>query len=451
MNLKNKIALNVSLLFSVFLGAVLFIIYLFFAEFRKEEFTDILKDRIYTVANYFTGGRDEAEVQNLELITSTPTYAIQKEEILVFNKEFELVYSSVIDMEVDWSNEDLRALRDHGMIYRRENDSEIYGEKINGRYFMIESEDILGKEKLDYLSTVMLIVFFTGSALVWILSFLFARKVMAPLDLFQEKITRISANNLNERLPETDRRDEINLLAKVFNTMLRRIDKSYSSQKEFTASASHEIKTPLTRIAFQLENLSGIEKHNPETAGYISRISEEVYQLSDIVNSLLLLAKLEEQELQREFTDVRIDEVIFDAFGNVKKNFPDFQLHFNINDNEYSGELTVRALKPLLDTVFINLFKNACLYSYIPFVEVEITEDDRTITAVVMSRGQLITETEKENLFEAFRRGADTQFRSGSGLGLRICQRILEFHQAAIAYHSAGTDQNIFTVTFRHL
>jgi len=171
MNLKNKIALNVSLLFSVFLGAVLFIIYLFFAEFRKEEFTDILKDRIYTVANYFTGGRDEAEVQNLELITSTPTYAIQKEEILVFSKEFELVYSSVIDMEVDWSNEDLRALRDHGMIYRRENDSEIYGEKINGRYFMIESEDILGKEKLDYLSTVMLIVFFTGSALVWILSF----------------------------------------------------------------------------------------------------------------------------------------------------------------------------------------------------------------------------------------------------------------------------------------
>ena len=120
---------------------------------------------------------------------------------------------------------------------------------------MIASEDFMGKEKLKYLGSLMLISFIVASSLVWILSFLFAKRMMAPLDIFQEKITRISANNLTERLPETDKKDEINLLAKVFNTMLGRIDQSYSSQKEFNASASHEIKTPLTRMAFQAASI----------------------------------------------------------------------------------------------------------------------------------------------------------------------------------------------------
>lgn len=448
MNLKNKIALNLSLLFSAFLGIILIVIYLFFAEFRKDEFVAILKDRIATVSNYFRDVPGDEGLQEPVQISGTPTYSIQEEEILVFNKKFQLIFSSIKNKEVDWSSTDLTTLKSVGSIYRSENKTEIYGERINGRYFLIESEDVLGKEKLEYLRFLMLITFFTASGLVWILSFLFAKKMIAPLDVFQRKITRISGSNLTERLPETDRKDEINLLAIVFNTMLRRIDKAFSLQKEFTASASHEIKTPLTRIAFQLENLAPLGQSDPTAKRYIQAISDEVYQLSDTVNSLLLLSKLEDDHLQDEYAAVRIDEVIFDAFENVKKNFKDFQLAFHINDDREANELTVRGVKPLLDIVFINLFKNACLYSFRPSVEVGIIETSHTITVRVTSVGETISSDDAQKIFEAFRRGENARSSTGSGLGLRICKRILDFHQAAFTYTAQAPDTNIFTVEF---
>ena len=84
MNIKNKIALNLSLLFSVFLGTILIIIYLFFAEFRKSEFVNVLKDRISTISNYFN--EDEAIVDESKMINDTPTYSIHQEEIEVLTK-----------------------------------------------------------------------------------------------------------------------------------------------------------------------------------------------------------------------------------------------------------------------------------------------------------------------------------------------------------------------------
>ena len=446
MNIKNKIALNLSLLFSVFLGTILIIIYLFFAEFRKSEFVNVLKDRISTISNYFN--EDEAIVDESKMINDTPTYSIHQEEIEVFNEKFEPVFSNITGKKNIWNEGDLLALKNTGSVYRRDTKAEIYGEKIGGRYFLIASEDFMGKEKLKYLGSLMLISFIVASSLVWILSFLFAKRMMAPLDIFQEKITRISANNLTERLPETDKKDEINLLAKVFNTMLGRIDQSYSSQKEFNASASHEIKTPLTRMAFQLENLAKLENENPQTKKYIQGISDEVYQVSDTVNSLLLLSKLEEEHLRGDRSSVRIDEVMFDAFEDVKRNFENFEINFDIHEENDSGNLTVKGIKPLLEIVFINLFKNACLYSFKKEVNVDISEDDLNLTVVVKSKGDLISEDDSQKIFDAFKRGANSQQRSGSGLGLRICKRILDFHHAEISYRSEGSELNVFVVKF---
>lgn len=446
MNLKNKIALSLSLLFSLLLGSTFIVIYLFFAEFRKDEFVEILKDRITTVSNYFSDVPGDEGFQEPVQISGTPTYSIQQEEILVFNKKFQLIYSSIRNMEVDWSSSDLVTLKAAGSIYRSENRTEIYGERIGGRYFLIESEDVLGKEKLEYLRSLMLITFFVASGLVWLLSFLFAKKMIAPLDIFQRKITRISGSNLTERLPETSRKDEINLLAIAFNTMLRRLDKAFSSQKEFTASASHEIKTPLTRIAFQLENLKPLAQKDAETAHYLQTISDEVYRLSDTVHSLLLLSTLEDETLHQEIAAVRIDEVIFDAFSVVKKNFSDFQLEFNIGDK--TTELSVAGVKPLLEVVFINLFKNAFLYSTDRRADVVISENGKHLSITVSSKGKTLGKEETEKIFEAFRRGENARSKSGSGLGLRICKRILDFHQAKFIYEAALPEVNRFSIDF---
>ena len=157
MNIKNKIALNLSLLFSVFLGTILIIIYLFFSEFRNSEFVNVLKDRISTISNYFN--EDEAIVDESKMINDTPTYSIHQEEIEVFNEKFEPIFSNITGKKNIWNEGDPLALKNTGSVYRRDTKAEIYGEKIGGRYFLIASEDFMGKEKLKYLGSLMLISF----------------------------------------------------------------------------------------------------------------------------------------------------------------------------------------------------------------------------------------------------------------------------------------------------
>ena len=118
------------------------IIYLFFAEFRKSEFVNVLKDRISTISNYFN--EDEAIVDESKMINDTPTYSIHQEEIEVFNEKFEPIFSNITGKKNIWNEGDLLALKNTGSVYRRDTKAEIYGEKIGGRYFLIASEDFMG-------------------------------------------------------------------------------------------------------------------------------------------------------------------------------------------------------------------------------------------------------------------------------------------------------------------
>jgi len=139
------------------------------------------------------------------------------------------------------------------------------------------------------------------------------------LDVFQQKITSISANELNVHLEENNTNDEINLLTHAFNQMLTRLENAFNTQKEFTSNASHELYTPLTRISFQLENLIQTEKHSENTLSYLQSINNDVHQIADLINSLLLLAKVNREEISTKFEKVRIDEIVFDANDQVKK------------------------------------------------------------------------------------------------------------------------------------
>lgn len=444
MNLKNKIATNLSLLFSIFLGIILLFIYILFANFRKDEFKGILNDRISTVSNFIMVNRND-NLEDLNKINKTQTY-IKQEHISVFDKDMTPIYSNAQGRKINWNNGDLKLLKEKCEIYRKKGDVEVYG-KINlGNYYIIEAKDFIGMKKLEYLRNLMLMSFLIANALVWFISFGFAKGMISPLDDFQERITNISVNNLNEKLPETNKKDEINLLAKVFNTMLVRIQNSYEAQKEFTSSASHEIKTPLTRMAFQLENLSKITKDDEEKK-YISGIQKEVYHLSDTVNSLLILSKIEENQ-NNYIEDVRMDEAVFEAFEIVKRSFPEFEINFKISEDNQEGNLTAKGVKSLLEIALINIFKNAVLYSSEPKADVEISENEKIIEIRVSSKGKPISQDEQKKIFEAFTRGSNSQNKTGSGLGLRISKRIMDFHHGEISYNTAEPDFNVFILKF---
>jgi K+-sensing histidine kinase KdpD len=109
----------------------------------------------------------------------------------------------------------------------------------------------------------------------------------------------------------------------------------------------------------------------------------------------------------------------------------------------------IKGIQSLLVIVFINLFKNAAVYSDNSEVNVLITETNDNLSVEVLSHGNTIPEDEQTKLFEAFTRGNNAQNIAGSGLGLRIVKRILEYHDADIIYSSPQEYINKFTLIFK--
>ncbi len=452
MSLKRKIALNLSIAFSLLFGMVMTMVYVSFDDFREQEFESRFKQRLKFTINFIKQSKDFEEEAPV-FFNENADNVLLNEEILIFNEKKELIYSTIKDRNVSWDTKMLETLDKVGTIYENSTTPEIYAalRYIKGQkyYILTTAYDKNGQSKLSYLKYILLFSYFVSLLLIWIFSYYIVSRFLRPLENLNKEISQITEHKLTTEIRVRNSNDEISILAQSFNTMIGRLHDAFQSQKEFTSSASHEIRTPITRMSFALENLVSLEKHSPETLRSLIQMQEDVSQLRDLTDSLLLLTRFDKDKIQSIFEEVRIDEVIFEAYEKVEKSYPDLSMNFSISENpSEDAQLIVKGVKSLLEIVFINLFKNAAKYSFSPNVEVEIKENNRELEVHVISQGNIIPKEEVSKLFLAFSRGSNAQNISGSGLGLRISQRILEYHDAKIGYFSHANTTNIFSVVF---
>jgi len=452
MSLKRKIALNLSIAFSLLFGIVMAVIYMSFNDFRREEFKERFRQRLDFTSHFIAKSKDFEEEAPV-FFNENSDNILLNETILIFNGQKELIYSTIKDRNVTWDNALLKELDEKKIVYSEKTVPEIYAalKTINGEnyYILTSALDTNGNSKLAYLKYLLITAYVMSTLLIGFFSYYFMGQFLKPLEDLNKEISEVTAHKLTTQIPVRESNDEINVLAQSFNTMITRLDDVFQSQKDFTASASHEIRTPITRMAFQLENLIKLEQHSPETLSSLKQIQRDVYQLSDLTNSLLLLTKFDKENIQSIYEEVRIDEVIFESFEAVEKSYPKLKMDFLISeDTSEDALLTIKGVQSLLDIVFINLFKNAAVYSDDVEVDVLITETNENLIVDVISHGNTIPEEEQSKLFEAFKRGKNSQNISGSGLGLRIVKRILEYHGAKIIYTSPAELLNKFSVVF---
>lgn len=452
MSLKRKIALTLSVSFSLLFGVVLIIIYISFNDFRREEFKERFVRRLGFTTNFISKSKNFEQEAPIFFNENSDNFLLN-ETILIFNGEKELIYSTIKDQKVTWDKNLLAELDQKKDIYTEESIPEVYAslKKINGEnyYILTSAYDTNGKSKLEYLKYLLITAFITCTLLIGFFSYYFMGKFLQPLEDLNKEISEVTAHKLTTQIPVEQSNDEISILAQSFNTMIVRLNDVFQSQKDFTASASHEIRTPITRMAFQLENLIKFGEHSPQTVSSLKQMLKDVYQLSDLTNSLMLLTKFDKENIQSIYEEVRIDEVIFESFETVKKSYSELKMDFLISENnEENAFLTINGVPSLLTIVFINLLKNAAVYSDNAEAKILITETDNQIFVQVNSEGKTISKEEQPKLFEAFMRGNNSQNISGSGLGLRIVKRILEYHGADITYSSPSENQNEFTIVF---
>jgi signal transduction histidine kinase len=447
MSLKNKTALAISLLFSVIFASSATIIYILFEDFRKEEFENRLKEKALTSIKLLIEV-EQVDRQLLKVIDQNSIHKLYDEKTLIFDANYNLIYSSLDDTKINWTINDLNHLKQHKTFFRKENENEVYGffyDTNEKDYFaLISANDSYGKRKLEYLFYILLFTYIVSTILAWYLTYTFVKYILSPIDLFHNQLKSISESNLDARIKVKEKKDEIDLLALEFNQMLERINYAYKKQQEFTSNASHELRTPLTRLSAQLENKIIEEKSKGTDNDFNLKLFKDINQLSELTNSLLLLSKLDS-----ESTDIneccRIDELIFESFEKVNKLFPEFKMDFKMEEID---DLEINGNKSLLDIAFLNLIKNAYLYADKKLVEISLKTKDDQLIVTIANDGKLLSTEEQDHLFEPFLRGKNSKNISGMGLGLRIVKRILTQQKATIKYAISAQNKNVFTLTF---
>ena len=455
MNLKQRLSLYLSIAFAALLGLSLLFIYYSFSSFRSQEFASHLKEEALSDVALFSKIQN-ADKQLLKTIDNNSLHKLHHEKTLIFDARQRLMYSSVADALVNYNPADLNLLKSESSFFRESNGQELFGLAVSIQakryYVLIAAEDIYGLSKLQFLAYTLLVVFGAGCLLVGGIVYFIVVQSLRPLAIFGQKIKDITINEVNTQLPEIQREDEVNLLIKSFNQMLQRIENGYVAQRAFTAHASHELRTPISRLSLQLDNL--MQQPQPEnTQNYLKSMHSDVQQLGDLVQSLTTLTQVHGKNFQNDFKKTSIDEVIFAAYKVVKKQFADFQMEFNIIENEnFVPNLNVLSQHSLLEVAFINLFKNAYLYAdnRKVIVQIERASPDLPLQILLTNSGAPLVASQNttESIFESFVRGSNAQHISGSGLGLSIVKRILECHHATISYAQLPPNLHQFSVQF---
>jgi signal transduction histidine kinase len=269
--------------------------------------------------------------------------------------------------------------------------------------------------------------------------FVLANRALAPVARIAATAERITAENLSERLPMPETRDEIAQVIEVLNHMIERLERGFEHARRFTADASHQIKTPLTIMRGELEDM--LQRGSlDETA--ILRVIEEVRQLSLMTDRLLFLSRVDAGQLGLQRERVSLKAIL----GGLLEDFSvlaeerEVALEVDVPD-----EIALEGDVPLLRQLFANLLENALRYNRPQgrvSVHVEVVEGMARIR--IVNTGAIPPE-QQEALFHRFRRVRDER-RGGHGLGLNIAQEIARAHEGVVTLLRSENDETEFCV-----
>lgn len=451
MSLKFKLALLLTTVVFILLLASFTTVYIFYSEFRQEEFYQRLRDKCLTTYKLLIEV-EEMDHELIQVIDKNSIYALYDEKVLIFDADDRIIYSSIDDKKITYSLSMLREIKREGEVRAVDGVSEVYGAKIQERdhsYVVLASAyDKYGKEKLNNLKWTMIITFFSSVVLSCLISFLYARRIIDPLEQLNLQVQRINENNMREKVTVGKAKDEITSLAKNFNLMLDRIDNAFAIQKSFVQHASHELRTPIASMISQTESALDKALSLEEHKELLGSLLEDQRELADLSNALLLLSRYDQMQFNEKWPLIRLDDVIYKSIDMVQALYSGYSIRFDfLNIPEDENALNIHGQEMLLQSAFRNLIKNACHYSNDKIIQIVLNFSAYEIEVEVTNRGTTLTQEEIGHLFMPFFRGQNSIQKKGFGLGLSICQRILAVHDGKISYSVPAPEINLMKVT----
>lgn len=446
-SLKARLAFGMGALFTVLLGVAFIVIYLASSRFRKDDFYARLKDRGVTTYKLLVEV-DEVDANLLRVIDANiPNSMVPRQKILIF-QDTTLIYDYGSSENLMLHTDRFSAIKRQGELRYVVEGYEVLGfyNEWRGKHFYTLSYgyDLYGYRKLWFLKWAMLITYTLGVLLGWTAVYFLVRKAIRPLDKLQKDMQGIGYHNLDVRLSEDGQHDEIKVLSQNFNGLLNRLDKAFRFQRDFVHYASHELRTPLAVMVSVTENAL---LENKSGSGVFPVLLQQQRNLTDITNSLLLLADRQETDDFTNYPVVRIDELLFRAVEVTQDLFPQAQIQLDF-EGEPSGDepFTLAANEALFMVALTNLLKNAVQYSTDQQVNIVLYTDGRKQIQFT-NPGAPLLPAEQEAIFTPFYRGMHTQKIKGHGLGLALVKQIVELHGGTLSY-TYYLGRHHFTISF---
>ena len=269
---------------------------------------------------------------------------------------------------------------------------------------------------------------------------------LRPIREFSDKIEKVQAQNLADSQIEENQVKELNQLSVSYNRMLERLSDAFEIQRQFTANAAHELRTPLALMQVQLDlyHSNSHPDNDADTVQMIKMVTEQNDRLNKMVKTLLDMSELQ--------TVGRDDEIILDALvDEVLEDLEPLAEGKNIRLIGKCKDITMVGSDILIYRLVYNLVENAIKYNH-SGGQVTVTADrkENHVYLSVEDTGAGIPEELKERVFEPFFRVDKSRSRElgGVGLGLALVREIVRVHDGSITVKSNPSGGTIFEVVF---
>ena len=267
---------------------------------------------------------------------------------------------------------------------------------------------------------------------------------LRPIRELSDKIEKVQAQNLADSRIEENQVKELNQLSVSYNRMLERLSDAFEIQRQFTANAAHELRTPLALMQVQLDlyHSNGHPDNDADTVQMIQMVTEQNDRLSKMVKTLLDMSELQ--------TVGRDDEIVLDALvDEVLEDLEPLAEGKNIRLIGKCKDITMVGSDILIYRLVYNLVENAIKYNH-SGGQVTVTADrkEKHVYLSVEDTGTGIPEELKERVFEPFFRVDKSRSRElgGVGLGLALVREIVRVHDGSITVKSNPSGGTIFEV-----
>ena len=299
--------------------------------------------------------------------------------------------------------------------------------------------------KTDYKRNSLIITILLA-LLGGVVTYFISGHALRPIREFSDKIEEVQAQNLSDSRIEENNVKELNQLGISYNKMLERLSEAFEIQRQFTANAAHELRTPLALMQVQLDlyNSASHPGNDADTLQTIKMVTEQNDKLNRMVKTLLDMSELQ--------TVGRDDKIILDAIvEEVLADLEPLAVEKNIKLIGKCEDATMIGSDILIYRLVYNLVENAIKYNH-PLGQVTVTVYQRKkhVYLSVEDTGSGIPKELRERVFEPFFRvdKSRSQELGGVGLGLAFVREIVRVHDGSICIKSGKTGGTIFEVTF---